>query len=54
MLGCSRFAQRYPWPVVVFSFLLFLVSLAGAASFLEFQTDREDQRRATRDPAALP
>lgn len=42
MLVCSHIAQRYPWPVLVLSLLLFLGSLGGAASFLEFQTDRGD------------
>lgn len=42
MLVSSRIAQRYPWPVLVVSLVLFVLSLAGSARFLEFQTNRED------------
>ncbi len=42
MLFCSRAAQRYPWPILIVSGVFFLLSLALAARFLEFQTSRED------------
>ena len=47
MLACSWLAQRYPWQVLILSVVLCLVSLAGSARFLEFQTNREDLISAT-------
>lgn len=42
MLLCSRLAQRYPWTILTLSTVFFVLSLALAAFFLEFQTSRED------------
>ncbi len=42
MLACSRIAQRHAKAVLIVSLVVFVVSLAGAAKFLEFQTARED------------
>ncbi len=42
MLACSRLAQRRAKAVLLFSLVFFVISLAGAAKFLEFQTNRED------------
>lgn len=42
MLLCSRLARNYPWPILIVSFLVFLISLAGSAKYLEFQTDRQN------------
>lgn len=42
MLACSWLARSYPWTVLILSVLLFGLSLAGSARFLEFQTNRED------------
>lgn len=39
---CSRLAQAAPWTVLLLSVILFVLSLAGAARFLEFQTARDD------------
>lgn len=42
MLACSHLAQRHAKAVLLVSLVVFVISLAAAAKFLEFQTNRED------------
>ncbi len=39
---CSRLTRDYPWPILVVSLMVFVLSLAGSAKYLEFQTDRQN------------
>lgn len=42
MLACSLIARRHAWAVLAISLAMLVVSLAAAASHLDFQTARED------------
>jgi predicted RND superfamily exporter protein len=42
MLLCSRVARNHSWAVLILSLIVFAISLAVSARYLEFQTSRDD------------